>query len=104
MSQHDFEKMTEAEQLMDKFKDFANRYHGKDTQAFLNQQFSRHHRTLQQNMMRFMFGIIEHVASDNYLTDARNEESKKVAQEILKGFQSLPKHEGTKPSEWLSFI
>ena len=73
--------LNKAQQLAEDFSNFVNSY-GHDTDAFI-QAFSRQHRTLQQSMMRVMFKTIEHVASDEYLTDGRNESSQKVAKQIV---------------------
>jgi hypothetical protein len=78
--------LNKAQQLAEDFSNFVNSY-GHDTDAFI-QAFSRQHRTLQQSMMRVMFKTIEHVASDEYRTDGRNESSQKVAKQIVKGFKT----------------
>ncbi len=75
-----------AKQLAEDFGNFVNSY-GHDTDAFI-EAFSRQHRTLQQSMVRVMLATIEHVASDEYSTDGRNEQSKAVAQTIIKGFKT----------------
>ena len=72
--------------LVEEFGNFVNSY-GHDTNAFI-EAFSRQHRTLQQSMVRVMLATIEHVASDDYHTDGRNEQSKEVAKTIIKGFKS----------------
>ena len=104
MSEHDVKLQEQAKELAEKFGDFVNHFHGESAQKLFNEYLSREHRTLQQNMMRMMFGYIEYCATDEYRTDGRNEQTKKVCQEIVKAFEALPQHEGTKPSQWLSFI
>jgi hypothetical protein len=74
-----------AKQLAEDFSDFVNSY-GHNTDAFI-EAFSRQHRTLQQSMMRVMLATIEHVSSDNYHTDGRNEQSKDVAKKLISGFK-----------------
>ena len=74
-----------AKALAENFGNFVNSY-GHDTEAFI-EAFSRQHRTLQQSMMRVMLSTIEHVASDAYHTDGRNEQSKEIAKTIIKGFK-----------------
>ena len=64
-------------------------------------EMSIEHRTLQQSFTRLCCQWLEHCASDEYRTDGRNEQSKKVAKEMIEGFQ---KTLSGKPSEWLSVI
>jgi hypothetical protein len=56
---------------------------------------------------------VEHVSSENYSTDGRNEDSKKIAIELLEGFKEQKKKEGyteqtfeimSKPSVYLGLI
>lgn len=94
----------------DKYKDFI-------------ESFSNQHRTLQQSAFGLMLQTIEYMASDKYHTDGRNEDSKKVAQTLIKGFKVAQTakyvEEGTseerakeymdlegfdKPSRYLGFI
>ena len=55
---------------------------------------SRQHRTLQQNFTRLCLKWLEYVASDEYRTDGRNEQSKDIAQKLLAGFKDLQAKEG----------
>ena len=51
------------------------------------QEFAREHRTLQQSMFGAMLGVVKFVGSSEYRTDARNEQSHKVAKQILDGYR-----------------
>lgn len=52
------------------------------------------HKTLQQNFTRLCLQWIEHVASSDYKTDARNEDSKKIACELLQAFREKQEQAG----------
>jgi len=76
-------------------------------------EMSREHRTLQQSFTRLCLQWIEHVASEEYRTDGRNEGSKAVAKELLKGFKDQRVLEGytgksletmSKPSKYVGMI
>jgi hypothetical protein len=49
--------------------------------------FCMMHRTHQQSAFKMILKLMEFIASDQYRTDGRNEQSKKVAQELLAGFK-----------------
>lgn len=51
-------------------------------QETFNQTFATQHRTLQQAMFGKILKLIHFMASDEYDTDGRNENSKKIAQEL----------------------
>lgn len=74
-------------ELMNNFADSVNSFSSSQTE-FID-GFSRQHRTLQQSMMKTMLSIIEHVASDEFKTDLRNEDTKKVAKMIVSGFKEM---------------
>jgi hypothetical protein len=85
---------------------------GDKSEAF-NEAMSREHRTLQQNFTRLCLKWLEHIASDEYSTDGRNEQSKDIAQKLLGGFKELQVKEGytgstlemmSKPSGYLGTI
>lgn len=96
------ERVTALE-VANKFSDFVNGFdHKGQTQEFIkaisNEKFTtpeaefnnalgRQHRTLQQSMFRVMLGVIEHMASNDFHTDGRNEGSKKVAKQLIAGFK-----------------
>lgn len=54
-----------------------------------NAQMSREHRTLQQTFTKLCLTWIEHVASDQYRTDGRNEQSKQVCKELVNAFSDM---------------
>lgn len=84
--------------------------------------FSRQHRTLQQSTIGLFLKVIEHVASDEFSTDARNEDSKRTCKALIDGFKVIKKEEflkdnwseasaddylnkeGGRPSKYLGFI
>jgi len=47
------------------------------------EEFCRMHRTNQQSAFRLIFNLIAFAASDKYLTDGRNEDSKEVCKQII---------------------
>jgi hypothetical protein len=101
----------DAKELTNIITDHLNTF-GDKSEAF-NEAMSREHRTLQQNFTRLCLKWLEHVASDEYSTDGRNEQSKEVAQTLLAGFKDLKAQEGytgstlemmSKPSGYLGTI
>lgn len=74
-------------QLAENMTDFVNTY-SRDKHKHFIEGFCRQHRTLQQSSFRMILQLIEHMASDEYRIDDRNADSKKVAQQLLKGFQT----------------
>lgn len=63
-------------------------------------EMSNDHRTLQQAFTKLCLQWIEHVASSDYRTDGRNEQSKQTAERLIKGFAD----EDFKPSQYLHTI
>lgn len=55
---------------------------------------SRMHRTLQQSFTRVALAWIEHVASDVYRYDPRNESSHNVCKEMLQAFRDAQSKKG----------
>ena len=82
----------EAKEIAEIITNHLNTF-GDKSEAF-NNAMSRQHRTLQQNFTRLCLQWLEHVASDEYSTDGRNEQSKEVAQKLLAGFKDLQVKEG----------
>lgn len=105
-----------AKELAVQITDYVNSYSrgkGKDLSVAL----SLEHRTLQQSTMKVFLEFIEFAATDDYRTDGRNEESKKVAKRLMKGYVSVIAEEQNiseqdvikswdiyKPSNWLPLI
>ena len=73
-------------ELAEAITDFVNSSNKEKHLEFV-EIFSWQHRTLQQSAFGLMLQTIEHMASDDYHTDARNQDSKKVAQTLMKGFK-----------------
>jgi len=114
--------MVTAQELANALGDFVNYSSARDKNKQFCEAFSREHRTLQQSAFRLMLELIEHIASDEYSTDGRNEATKQMAQTLLKGFRMAKKEEylaeglsearaesyvtgdGEKPSRYLPFI
>ena len=101
----------DARELTNIITNHLNTY-GDKSEAF-NQAMCCEHRTLQQNFTRLCLKWLEHIASDEYSTDGRNEQSKEVAQALLGGFKDLKAQEGytgstlemmSKPSGYLGTI
>ena len=80
----------EAQDLMDALGNYVN--YGKSKKAFI-EAFKREHRTLQQSAFRMFLELMEEMASENYHTDGRNDDSKKMAQTLLEGFKQAKKQE-----------
>ncbi len=114
-------KMTPRE-LAENLTDFVNSSNSEKYDEFI-EIFSNQHRTLQQSAIGLMLRVIEHVASDDYKTDLRNEDSQKIARNLIDGFKIVKKQEyinegtseakadeyvstesGSKPSKYLGFI
>lgn len=110
-----------ALQLAENLTDYINTYNTKEKTDEFVKAFCRQHNTLQQSSFRMILGLIEHMATEQYHTDGRNEQSKKLAQKLLNGFKSEYRKEllsqgvseqrvdsyigdDIKPSNFLSFI
>ena len=80
------ERVVRSEKVMDDFGDLVNR--GIDSKAF-QEKFCREHRTLQQSMFREILGLIVMISKDSYQTDGRNESSKEMAKDLIKGYAEI---------------
>ncbi len=112
-------EMREGLELVKALGEYVN--YNKSRKAFI-EAFKREHRTLQQSAFKMFLMLMEEMATENYHTDARNEQSKLMAQTLLKGFAMAKKQEylnegiseeratsyvsgdGAKPSLYLSLI
>ncbi len=56
-------------------------------------EFTKKHRTLQQNMFRVILSLLVKMTDDDYRTDGRNEYSKSVAQKLILGYSDQLKEE-----------
>jgi FtsZ-binding cell division protein ZapB len=63
---------------------------------------SRDHRTIQQAFTRICLQWIELVASDEYRHDLRNEDSHKIAKQLIENFKK--ENDNFNPSEFLRTI
>lgn len=81
------EKLT-GQQLAETIADFVNTFSKDKNKEFVN-GFCVQHRTLQQSSFRMMLQLIEHMATDEYKTDGRNEASKKIAMKLIDGFKKV---------------
>ena len=73
------ERAIKASQVMSNLVNYSG---GEGTESFLK-AMSCEHRTLQQSFTRLCLQWLEHVASDEYRTDLRNEDSKKIAGKLM---------------------
>lgn len=83
--------MKDTKELVEEITDYVNSFNDKGP-AFCAAMASQH-RTLQQSFTKLCLQWIEHVGSPDYRTDARNEDSKKIAG-ILQKFRELQEKEG----------
>ena len=85
-----FEK--KAEDLLEGFKLLYGGCQGHISPEVFNQAFqaASPHRTTQQQLVGSIFGILHHIASDNFTTDVgggRNGYSKELAQNLLSAYK-----------------
>jgi hypothetical protein len=83
------------------------------SEELFNELMTREHRTLQQSFTRLCLSWLETAASEDYRTDGRNEQTHKIAKQLMDGFKDLQAKEGFtgetlelmgKASKHLSFI
>ncbi len=74
-------------ELAQQLGDYVNTSSNREKTADFIDGFCRQHRTLQQSSSRLILALIEHMASDAYRTDLRNEAAQKVAKKLLAGFK-----------------
>jgi len=74
-------------QLAENLSDYVNTFSSKEREKEFIDGFCRQHRTLQQSSLRLILALIEHISSDEYHVDGRNEASKKTAKMLLEGFK-----------------
>jgi hypothetical protein len=86
----EYKQAQEAKEVMDMLSKYVN--YGKSRKAFI-EAFKREHRTLQQSMFRMFLELMEDMATGEYHTDARNEDSKKMAKTLMEGFKLAKKQE-----------
>jgi hypothetical protein len=103
--------MKNTKELVQEFSDYVNTFGDKSPEFC--KAMSVEHRTLQQSFTKLCLKWLEHIASDEYRTDPRNEQAKKIAIDLLEGFKEKQIKEGytnetlnlmSKPSSWLGCI
>lgn len=101
------EKKTTME-LVETITNFVNNFNC-DKEGFKT-AFRRQHRTLQQSTIRLFLEVMEDVAKDDFHTDLRNEDAKKVCKDLIEGFRIVKErntgysHDGLFPSQFLGHI
>ncbi len=90
-----------AQNLVKALSNFVGGYPNEEkATAFIN-AFCCEHRTHQQANFRLMMKLVEHMASDKYRFDGRNEQARGVAKRLIKGhemeFQKELITQGTSP-------
>jgi hypothetical protein len=83
-------EIRDAKEVVDALGNYVN--YRRSSKAFA-EAFKREHRTLQQSAFKMFLELMEEMATENYHTDGRNEDSKKMAKTLLKGFQLAKKQE-----------
>jgi hypothetical protein len=100
-----------TKELVEEITDYVNTYSNKSEE--FNKELGHQHRTLQQSFTRLCLGWIEYVASNEYRTDARNEDSKAICMKMLHSFRREMAAEGytqetldlmSKPSGYCSHV
>lgn len=103
--------MKNTKELVQEVSDYVNTFNDKGNEFC--KAMSCEHRTLQQSFTKLCLNWLEHCASDEYRTDARNEQSKRIAMELLDCFKQKQIKEGftgetlklmSKPSGYLGCI
>lgn len=115
-------KKLTGKELADAMTDYVNTFSMRErTKEFID-GFCRQHNTLQQSSFRMILELMEHMASENYHTDGRNDASKNIARDLINGFKKviyekelamgytpekakeIAESEYVKPSAYLPFI
>lgn len=95
-----------GQELAEELTNFVNGYNEEREGEFI-EAFSRQHRTLQQSSMRLLLKLVAKVGSEDYPTDLRNQQSKFVCQQMLKGFKKEVQAnfiaEGTSPEKAVEY-
>lgn len=84
--------LTEAKEVTKILTDYVNHRRSRTSKAF-TEAFNREHNTLQQSVFKLMLELMEFMATEDYRTDGRNAESKKVAKRLLEGYKLMMKKE-----------
>jgi hypothetical protein len=81
------EKIEKMKQVVEDFSNVVNSF--SDYSEPFIEAFERQHRTLQQSMFGCITRLVGHMATEDYRTDGRNEQSKKVATAMLSGIREM---------------
>jgi hypothetical protein len=84
--------MKQTKELVQEITDYVNTFNDKSKEFC--EAMSCEHRTLQQSFTKLCLQWIEHCASVEYRTDGRNEQSQKIARELLEGFKQKQAKDG----------
>jgi len=90
-----------AKEITKEITNYVNTFSNKSEE--FNNAMSSEHRTLQQSFTRLVLGWIEHVASDEYRTDGRNDASHNTCKQLMEGFRAIQEKEGF-TGETLNFM
>lgn len=94
--------MTYQEKTQEMVNGITNFVNSSSINNEFNERMAMEHRTLQQSFTRLCLRWLEHISKEEYRTDLRNEQSKKIAKEIIEKFKE--NNNGFVPSEFLSYI
>ena len=103
--------MKKTKEVVQEITDYVNTFNDKGEEFC--QAMSCEHRTLQQSFTKLCLQWLEHCASDEYRTDARNEGSQKIARALMDCLREKMAMEGytgdtlrlmSKPSGYLPCI
>jgi hypothetical protein len=81
-----------AKELANELTNFVNNTNYKEHDDFVK-ELTCQHKTLQQSSLRLMLKVIEKMATKEYRTDARNEQSHIVAANLIEGFKLVGEKE-----------
>lgn len=81
----------ESREVIKGFANLVNNFNF-EPELLIN-EFTKEHRTLQQNMFRTILKLICFMASDKYFTDGRNAGSKDMAKKLIAGYAEILKQQ-----------
>lgn len=90
----ELEQQEKSQKVINDFGSLVNNFNF-DAKPFI-EAFTREHRTLQQSMFRTIIELVCFMASDEYRTDGRNEQSKEMAKMLVRGYAEAMKEKELK--------
>jgi len=90
-----------AKEIANEITNYVNTFSNKSEE--FNNAMSCEHRTLQQSFTRLALAWIEHVSSEEYRHDGRNEASHNTCKQLMEGFRAIQEKEGF-TGETLNFM